>query len=396
MGLLFKNALHDEFGGWALGYSAYGGPDFGEIAAIAAAVGDGDDSAFHAAWTMAGARLAAEADERLAAGHVESARELFLKGSACYALSFHPLYGEPVDPRLVSALQVQTGLLRCGLALAEPAASWLEIPFEGTTLPACLLPASGSAGETRPLLILTNGYDGTLTDLYFASAVAATRRGYHCLLFDGPGQGAALILQGLRLRPDWETVVRAVVDIAVTLPGVDPARIALGGWSLGGYLALRAASGEPRLAACVADPGLLGMAAGMKRFGLSAASHLPASLVEKLEPRIAADPKMDWAIRKRGFWVHGVDNLRDYFREALRYSLAGRLEAIACPTLLTMAEADHLAASAPEVYAGLRCPKTLLRFTAAEGAGDHCEMQNRSLLNLRVLDWLDETLRRPS
>lgn len=37
-------------------------------------------------------------------------------------------------------------------------------------------------------------------------------------------------------------------------------------------------------------------------------------------------------------------------------------------------------------------PKTFLRFTAVEGAGAHCEMQNRSLVNRRALDWLDETL----
>jgi len=40
---------------------------------------------------------------------------------------------------------------------------------------------------------------------------------------------------------------------------VDPTRIAVSGWSLGGYLALRAASGEHRLAACIADPGLFGI-----------------------------------------------------------------------------------------------------------------------------------------
>ena len=34
--------------------------------------------------------------------------------------------------------------------------------------------------------------------------------------------------------------------------------------------------------------------------------------------------------------------------------------------------------------------KTLLRFAEADGAGGHCEMENRSLLNRRVLDWLDE------
>ena len=34
-----------------------------------------------------------------------------------------------------------------------------------------------------------------------------------------------------------------------------------------------------------------------------------------------------------------------------------------------------------------------MRFTAAEGADGHCEMTNRSLLNRRVLDWLDERCR---
>jgi 3-deoxy-D-manno-octulosonic-acid transferase len=30
--------------------------------------------------------------------------------------------------------------------------------------------------------------------MYFASAFAATQRGYHCLFFDAPGQGAPLIV----------------------------------------------------------------------------------------------------------------------------------------------------------------------------------------------------------
>ena len=63
-----------------------------------------------------------------------------------------------------------------------------------------------------------------------------------------------------------------------------------------------------------------------------------------------------------------------------------------CPTLLTSAENDPLAAGAQAFFDALRCPKDLIRFTAAEGAGDHCEMGNRSLLNRRVLDWLDTVL----
>ena len=46
MGILFKNDFLDGFGTWALGYIPYGGADFGEVQAIAQAVGDGDESAY--------------------------------------------------------------------------------------------------------------------------------------------------------------------------------------------------------------------------------------------------------------------------------------------------------------------------------------------------------------
>ncbi len=34
----------------------------------------------------------------------------------------------------------------------------------------------------------------------------------------------------------------------------------------------------------------------------------------------------------------------------------------------------------------------MVRLSAGEGAGGHCEMTNRSLLNCRVFDWLDEEI----
>jgi hypothetical protein len=38
-------------------------------------------------------------------------------------------------------------------------------------------------------------------------AAGAVRRGYNCLTFDGPGQGAPLREQKLPFRYDWEKVV---------------------------------------------------------------------------------------------------------------------------------------------------------------------------------------------
>ncbi len=347
---------------------------------------------------MRGDRFAGDANVALAEGRRNSARELFLRASCFYAAAYHPLYGEPVDPRLLGAFRKQTAAFDNGLALSEPRVSPTKIPFESTPLPAYFIPAEGRANEVRPLIIFTNGYDGAVTDMYFASAVAASRRGYHCLLFDGPGQGAMLIEHGVRLRHDWENVVRAVVDFAVKMPLVDPERIALSGWSLGGYLASRGASGEHRLRACIADPGQWGLAWGFRDFAIKlgaapqaalALGDLDQEMLDKMWNVIVNDRKLRWSVVQRGFWVHGVGSLRDYFRSAELFTMEGRAEQIRCATLFTMAENDTLAKCVPSFFDALRCPKTLLRFKASEGAGDHCEMGNRSLLNRRVLDWLD-------
>lgn len=401
MGLAFKNDLHDDFGTRLVAYMPYGGADLGEILAVGRAVGDGDDAAFLQAWVAAGDRLAAQAEEAARRGRRASARECYLRASAFYATAYRPLYGAPTDPRLADAFRRQMAAFDSGLALSEHPVSPLRIPFENTCMPGYLIPAMSREAEPRPLVILTNGYDATVTDMYFASAVAAVRRGYHCLVFDGPGQGGMLYEQGVSLRPDWETVVGAVIDSAVAMPIVDPERIVLSGWSLGGHLAPRAASGEPRLAACIADPGQWSMAGlfrplalklGATPEGAANLGEVEPPVLDRLDAYLRSSPALRWKIVQRGFWVHGVDNLRDYLRQIERFTMDGRVDRISCPTLMTLAENDPLAAGTREFYDRLRCPKELLRFSAEEGAGDHCETANRSLLNRRVLDWLDSVL----
>jgi alpha-beta hydrolase superfamily lysophospholipase len=397
---LFHNELHQDFGTWPLAYIPYGGADYGEVRAIAEAVGDGDHGSYYDAWNAAAERMTAEADAALGKGHVTSARELYLRSSVFHATSYHPLYGAPADPRLVAAFRKQVAALDRGLALGPHPVEPTRIPFGATPMPAYFIPAQGFERAVRPLIIFNGGYDSTITDSYFASAVAASRRGYHSLLFDGPGQGAMLYEDGVPLRPDWETVISAVVDHALTLTLVDPTRIALSGWSLGGYLAPRGASGEPRIAALIADPGSWSIADGFRKafmhnLGVSAAAAadlaaLDQPVMEQADAFIRSSPQLRWKVVQRGFWVHGVSDLRAYLASAELFTMQDRAELIRCPTLITQAERDMLAADAGSFFDALRCPKTLMRFTAAEGAGGHCEMGNRSLLNRRVLDWLDE------
>lgn len=397
---LFRDELHEDFGTWPIAYIPYGGADFGEVRAVAEAIGDGDDGAFYDAWVAAGDRLATEADAALSKGHDASARETYLRASAFYAASLHPLFGAPVDPRLLAAFHKQIEVFDKGLAIGPHPVLPLGIPFGTTPMPGYFIPAQGFEDEVRPLIILNNGYDATITDTYFAAAVAALRRGYHTMLFDSPGQGAMLYERGVPLRPDWEVVIKAVVDFALTSPLVNPKRIALYGWSLGGHLAPRGAAGEPRIAALIADPGTWSIADGfrdvvMRTFNAPAETvsdlgTLDQSLMDKIEAVIRGNRQLNWKIVQRGFWVHGVDNLRAYFASSELFTMKGRAELIACPTLITQAENDILSSSAGGFIDALTCPKTLMRFRTVDGADGHCEMENRSLLNRRVLDWLDE------
>ncbi len=399
MGLFFADPLFERFAFRALSHAPYGGADFGECFATASQITPGDGDSWFRAWSATADRVCEIADACAAAGHAVSAREAWLRASNYHRTAWLPLFGAPVDPRLVEAFDREAGAFARAAALMTPAVEAVEIPYEGTTLPGYFHRADDS-GLPRPTLIATNGYDATVHEAHFAHAVAAVRRGYHCLTFDGPGQGRPLIHQGLVFRPDWEAVVGPVVDYALTRPEVDPQRIALIGWSFGGYLAPRAASGEHRLAACIADPGQWDLLEALRTFlplDPAARERLPQITpadLEAFEALVRSDPYLHWTFR-RALWVHGLDSIADYLRIAGDYSLRGRAEKIRCPTFVAWAEADPIARFAEQLHAALRCPRTLVRFTTAEGAGGHCEETARSLFHQRAYDWLEAVFASP-
>ena len=393
-GIFFEDPLFEEF---ALRPLIMDGCPLGEISTTTSLIEEGDRDGWYRQWTATAERVAGYADKSANASHTVSASDAYLRASSYYRAAYLPLYGSPVDPRLVEAFDKETDTFQKAAALMTPPVEPVEIPYEGTTLPGYFCRADDS-GRPRPTLIVTNGYDSTINELYLDFA-AVLPRGYNLLLYDGPGQGRVLIKQGLIMRPDWEKVVKPVVDYALTRPEVDPEKIAIMGISLGGYLAPRAASGEHRLAACIADPGLWDMLEAAKaRF-----SALPKDVLEKfpdvdpevLEPiveHIQKTPALRWAIIQRAFWVHGLNSLSEYLKISEDYSLKEVVSQIHCPTLLTWAESDPLSWNAELIYDRLRSQKELVRFYDAEGAGDHCETKARPLFHQRAFDWLDETL----
>ena len=380
-----------------MGSAPYGGADRGECLAIAGRIQGTDIDGWFTAWTGGADEATTLADVALARGDAETARAALFRASNYHRNAGVMLLGSPVDPRLVASHARQTDAFRRAAALLERPPELVEIPFEGASLPGYFFRAAG--GGRRATVILTGGYDGTAEELYFFNGAAALARGYHVLAFDGPGQGAALLDRGLVMRPEWETVIAPVIDHLVARPYVDPARIALIGLSLGAHLGPRAASAEHRLAACIADCGSFDLHAsflerlpGPLAGPFDRGNRIARAVIGTILGRLARKPTAGWALR-RGMLVHGTPDVLSYVESLRAYSLAGRAERIACPTWVCSAEGDDIGASAPRLVAALTVDSTYVRFTTAEGAGDHCEVGARELYHARSFGWLDARLR---
>ena len=372
------------------------GAQIGEAWAIAAQIQAGDATSWYNAWSSYADRLYELGIKSRDTGHRVSARNAFLRASNYYQTAYIFMFALPVDPRVITAYEKQTDAFRKAAELFEPSIEILKIPYENTTLPGYFIKPDAS-GAPRKILLCTGGYDGTCEELFFIIAGGALERGYNVLVFDGPGQGGALVKQKLSMRADWENVVTPVVDYLVKRRDVDSARIALYGGSFGGYLAPRAAAFEHRLAACIADAALFDPAAlSTKMFPQNIASALAKNDVAVLEPFFnkLQENTTQRFILGRGMWVHGAATPWEYFQMFQAYSLADVAKSIQCPTFVAEAENDRRRGGGKDLYNALQCPKEYVLFAASEGAGEHCEAGAREVFFQKMFDWLDPIITR--
>ncbi|MFD7014945.1 alpha/beta fold hydrolase [Streptomyces sp. NPDC059161] len=381
----------------AAGFANDGGADLGEIITTVRNISEGDEEAWLREWKSTAQRVHAIATRAQADGHRVSAREALLRASNYYRTAEFYRRDDPAnDPeaKLLSTLSRET--FAAAAALMDTPVEAVRIPYEDTSLPGYLFLVDDS-GAPRPTLIFTSGFDSTLEEAYFAVAAAALRRGYNVLAYDGPGQGAVLREQQLVFRPDWEAVVTPVVDYALTRPEIAPDRLALLGYSLGGYLTARAAAHEHRLAALILDDGLYNyydahtqaMPPFLREWVETGRDDLANPVVGLL---MKASTQLRWALRN-GVWAFGAASVADYIRRTADYTLDGAAHLIDCPTLILDAEDDQFFRGQPQrVQAALTCPHTLVTLRESEGAGEHCHMGAMSRFHQVTFDWLDSTL----
>lgn len=244
----------------------------------------------------------------------------------------------------------------------DACAAWLYRPTDTT--------------HAVPVVVMAHGLSGTRRDRLGPFAERFADAGFAALLFDhrgfGDGTGEQDLFEPNRQLEDW----RAAIDFARGLEGIDAARLATFGSSMGGGNALAAAAEDQSVAAVISQVPFIDMlrqahrsSARVKAKMLAAAirgDHLPAvgrpneaafinapGAEEGWRRVVAGGEDSGWRNRVSARWLLGAP-----YRPARH---AARLH---CPWLVCVGDSDRVAKPGPAIAAARRAPKGELRVYA--------------------------------
>jgi pimeloyl-ACP methyl ester carboxylesterase len=256
------------------------------------------------------------------------------------------------------------------------------------------LPAYDLSPEQEPngTWVVFGGFDSYVEEWFpmLAAAVAAGRR---LIVFDGPGQGGALIDNDIKMIVEWERPVKAILD------HFDLRDVTLVGASMGGALAIRAAAFESRVSRVVSFDILVNL---LEVF-MSNVSESRAQKLTKIMPRVPArlmnaymgalirrKPLFEWGI-DHGMNVTGAESPAGFLRSANRFDTTDISSRVTCDALLLAGATDHaipfsMLARQTALLTNARSVTTR-RFTEAEHASNHCQIGNIGIMISTVLSW---------
>lgn len=128
-------------------------------------------------------------------------------------------------------------------AFKEDRIERFSVPYEETFLPAIRVKSQKS--ECKGTIVIHGGFDSFIEEFY-SMASYFSDSGYDVIMFEGPGQGAALKKYKLPLTFKWEKSAKAILDY------FDLDDVTWLGISMGGWLCFRAADFEPRIKRVIA------------------------------------------------------------------------------------------------------------------------------------------------
>jgi len=309
-----------------------------------------------------------------------------LKGA--YYLRLAEFFLPTKDPRKLPTRQRFVDLVLGHFRIPSSACS--RIPYGSGWLPAYRL----TPAQPKGTFVVFGGFDSYIEE-WLPAALFFHNAGYDTILFEGPGQGAALELAHLTMSPEWEKPVKAVLDFfhldAVTLMG----------FSLGGGLVIRAAAFEPRVRRVIAYDILTN---ALECFLYGVPSPARQKLIESIDAgdegavntfvadAMAKSLLIDWAMQLA---LHntGLRTQYEVMKHYQKYETASISSRVTQDVLLMAGAEDHYVPvhQLPDQIATLTHVRSLSArlFTRAEQAQNHVQVGNMGLAFRVILDWME-------
>ena len=345
-----------------LGTAQDGGSTVSECMLAASGIDPACEESWYSQWKHAADLSKSRGDIALARGYIQTALSNWLR-AANYYRTAQTFMGID-DARQHAAIAQMMACSQLYLKHATPAGEVVEIPFgDSASLQGYFLPPPGRAGRKAPAVICVGAADQYKEEHLCRLVRHAHARGLALLLVDLPGQGHRRILDEGFGRYDIETAISGWVDFLTERRDVNARKIGILGEGLGAALATRGASFDDRLAVAVCDAGI-------------------------------------WDLHERAFVASRISGaepmsceLGEDVEKLCRTSAAARIR---CPILVALGEADWLDAdhvrTCCEALSATGRDVELKVFSADETAASHAQLDNPSVANEFIFDWIADRL----
>ena len=374
---------------WSMGLllnlsaAPWGGAEIDEINRVGRALKDkvGDDKAWFDEWAKMGDKIEARGREEEKKGHKLTAAACLMRASHYYQTGERFLQRDPRAPAIYK--KAVKSFADAATMIQRPRIESVEVPYGDKSLPALFVHAAPEAAGNKPgpALVFFDGFDVTKEIQYFKGVPDLVARGISCLLVDGPGNGESVRFRDLPLIAETEQYGTAAYEYLAARKEVDPKRIGVMAISLGGYYAPRAASLEPRYAACIAWGAQWDYYDVWKRrFDLLDSGKVPS---------LSVPPE-------HLMWIFGVDTREAAMKKLEGFRLDGIVQKMRCPFLLLHGEGDEQIplSLAEQCFAVVGSKqKTLRVFTREEGGFHHCQVDDVTIGVHFMWDWLADVLK---
>ena len=368
-----ENILQDALIRHALGLTYLQMADIGEIFEILAKIKTGEE------WINAWSKMALTLQKRAETTNSNATKEsAYLRASTYWRIAL--MYFNSIDDdRLYKYSKNSLNCYHKYLETSNFPGEYIKIPYEDSYLPAHYY-KSPNADDNAPLMILTPGRD-TFAEYTAWVYRQALKRGINCLVYDGPGQGFDLRMNGIPFRHDIENVITPIIDYCLkNFKGINEEKIILFGISFGGFLVPRAAIYDKRVKMCIADPGNI-------NWGGAFAKRL--EMIQKI-PKKARPPQLDFMLKDYIYKHQATEET--ICDELKKFDNTNIIKDLDCLTIVMDGTSEMTQGEAKIFYDMINCEKEYLLFDEDSGSQMHAQMGGYATASEILLDLVEKYL----